>query len=106
MMFNPFGNRWVTVDDLQRLESHLTFDIIDGTGEIIRRGITRYNPVTGEVESVMFNTSGKPVTYQTLFSGSKVRLRREFYPPPITYRRVSHAYAEVSVSRYLDRQGL
>ena len=97
---------WITVADLQRLERHLAFDILDALGRPIRRGITRYNPATGEVESVMYDVNGNPKTYWTLFMGSKVKLRREFYPAPLTYKRVSCAYAEASIARYLDRVGL
>lgn len=83
-------------------EGHIPLDVHDANGMVIRRKITEFDTETGEVVSVVCDTTGRK---QIDREKHEVVTRTEFYPAPLTWKSVGLAEVERGLRELWDLQG-
>ena len=90
---------WIHVRHLAD-QGLLPIGILDADGNVIRRGVCQFNSETGEVESFVYDTSGKNV-----IEDGDAKRRLETYPAPLTWMSITKEEAARHKLRYLDLEG-
>lgn len=89
---------WQTVHDLVNV---IPVNVFDANGMVIRRATTGFDAETGEVESIVKNRNGD---FKLTDTGD-IATRREVYPAPLAWKRISAAQAQEESLRYWDLEG-
>lgn len=86
--------------DMERA-NHWPFDLFDANGLCIYRAVRSFNVQTGEVESFACDSNG---SFRYTVSGCAIT-RVEYFPAPLSWRKISEFEAKASQARLWDLQG-